>query len=143
MVNTWKERTMRVITTSVEEVGPGRILLSTVIDLETGGGSTPPPNPPAIEVSLGRSELGEGPTGNAVPDRIVRALIDSPSFDLPISEVQSIVGGNPGTVNRQAWTLATNAKDLQIRLRGWVFSPERGKYSLTPAAIRRIKNKGS
>lgn len=47
-------------------------------------------------------------------------------------------GGNPRTVNRQAWTLSTNAPDLQIRLRGWVVSPERGHYALSPAARERL-----
>jgi hypothetical protein len=47
-------------------------------------------------------------------------------------------GGSPRTVNRQAWTLSKNALDLQIRLRGWVVSPERGHYALSPAARERL-----
>ena len=86
--------------------------------------------------------LGAGPTGEAVPDLIVRALIDNlpaPSMSLS-EESERAVGRHPGTINRQAWTLAANAPDLQHRLRGWVTNPERGRYALTPAARRRIDN---
>ena len=39
------------------------------------------------------------------------------------------VGGD-----RQAWTLAANAPDLQRRLRGWVVKADRGRYALSPRA---------
>jgi hypothetical protein len=77
----------------------------------------------------------------SVVDKIVRLLVASwrswegdgaPS--LPISHIKQAVGGNPGTVNRQARALAKNLPELKKALRGWVISPERGHYALSPAA---------
>jgi len=86
-------------------------------------------------------DIGGGPIrSRAIPDEIVHSLIASGfPYSLTLSEIHERVKGNPATINRQAWTLATNASDLQIRLRGWVYSPERGRYALTPAAIRVIE----
>ncbi len=115
---------MKILETRVEPDGPGRIVVITRIELE--------------ESAETADEIGEGPTGEAVPDRIVRALIDNLPLSLSLGEIQQAVGGNPGTVNRQAWTLANNASDLQLRLRGWVMHVERGRYALTPEAKRRL-----
>jgi hypothetical protein len=69
---------------------------------------------------------------------IVVTLIRVRDHTLELSKIQEIVGGNRNTVNRQTWTLASNAPDLQQRLRGWVFSPERGRYALTSTAIQQV-----
>jgi hypothetical protein len=122
---------MQILESRVEPAGPGLIRVVTLIDTneaEPGCGEADP-------------NLGEGPTGSAIPDFIVRVLIENLSApSMSLAEIQRVVGGNPGTVNRQAWTLATNAPDLQLRLRGWVTSPERGRYALTAAARRRLAN---
>jgi hypothetical protein len=119
---------MRIVESSIEAIEDGQYRL--ILTLGPGEDERG-------EVS--DSPIGSGPSGNrAVPDRIVRALIDAPDHTLTLADLHRIVGGNPGTVSRQAWTLATNAPDLQIRLRGWVFSPDRGRYSLTAPAIREI-----
>ena len=122
---------MKLVETSIEQVGPGRFRLTAILEEGIAASS--------IEATRSESKvgLGGGPAMvPAVPDRIVHALIQAPDYSLTVAEIQEIVGGNKGTVNRQAWTLANNAPDLQIRLRGWVFSPERGRYSLTAEAIR-------
>jgi len=117
---------MAVFETTIENVGAGRFRLTVEFEL---------PNPPPDTGS--GNQIGGGPASTgAVPDRIVHALIQAPQHSLTLTELHQTVDGNPGTISRQAWTLATNAPDLQIRLRGWVFSPERGRYSLTPDAIR-------
>lgn len=121
---------MRIIETKVEPAGPDRIKVVTLIDL--------------ADVSSRKkgAALGEGPTGSAIPDQIVRALIEEvPEHALTADQLKTRVGGNPATVNRQAWTLATNAPDLQHRLRGWVISPDRGVYALSEAA-RAVVKKG-
>ncbi len=120
---------MKVVGISVEDLGEDRFRL--MVDLEAEA--------PRI-ARKSESPIGGGPaqTGT-VPDRIVNALIQAVDHSLTLSELHQIVGGNPGTVSRQAWTLATNARDLQIRLRGWVYSPERGRYALTPEAVRAIQ----
>ena len=117
---------MSIIETSIEHAGNDQYRLTIVFELPKEG-----------VASKNQRQLGGGPalTG-AVPDRIVHALIQAPEHTLSLAELHQIVDGNPGTISRQAWTLATNASDLQIRLRGWVHSPERGRYSLTPEAIR-------
>lgn len=119
---------MRIVENSIEAIEGGRFRL--ILTLEPG----------KEDVSeVAEKSIGSGPSGNgAVPDKIVRALINAPDHTLTLAELHRIVGGNPGTVSRQAWTLATNAPDLQIRLRGWVFSPDRGMYSLTAPAIRKL-----
>ena len=122
---------MKILETRVEPAGPGLIRVITLIDTN--------------EAEPGRDgadpNLGAGPTGTAVPDLIVRALIEAlPAPSMSLADIQSVVGRNPGTVNRQAWTLATNAPDLQLRLRGWVTSPERGRYALTAAARSQLAN---
>jgi hypothetical protein len=112
---------MRVIDTTVEPVGPNRVRVTSTIELTAD---------PADD----RPELGEGPTGDAIPDHIVRCLIDRAPSSVTLAEIQTTVGGNPATVNRQAWTLANDAPDLQRRLRGWVTAVDRGRYALSPAA---------
>jgi len=112
---------VRVIETEVEVIAPSRIRVTTLIEL-------------GDETEEQSVVLGEGPTGDAVPDRIVRSLIRESPTSMSLSEIQAEVGGNAATVSRQAWTLATNQPDLQIRLRGWVTSPERGRYVLTELA---------
>src|SRR5439155_9147256 len=99
---------MEIIDATLEAVDERRLRLTITID------RTPP------EVSGRPLDFGEGPTGDAIPDRIVRCLIEHRPGSMSVAEIQRCVGGNPGTVNRQAWTLATNAPDLQLRLRGWV-----------------------
>lgn len=116
---------MRISESSVTDLEGGRFEVKFILD---PGGFEKSPTP------IGN---GPAPTG-AVPDRIVHALIQSSDHSLTLSELHEIVSGNPGTISRQAWTLATNAPDLQIRLRGWVQSPERGRYALTPEAIRAL-----
>lgn len=119
---------MNIIETTVEDFGPGRIRVTSIIDLTTSmveSGSTTP-------------ELGEGPTGDAVPDRIVRSLITRGPGSVSLGDIYSDVGGNHSTVNTQAHALATNKPDLQIRLRGWVVRTERGRYALSPAARAKV-----
>jgi hypothetical protein len=124
---------MQIIDTRVEPDGPGRIKVTTRIalndDPRSEGGDA--------------LDLGEGPTGDAVPDKIVKELIrEAPGHTLSADQLKRRLGGHPGTVNRQAWTLANNAPDLQRRLRGWVVSPDRGLYALSPAALEVIKKGG-
>lgn len=123
---------MRVIETNVEPNGPDRIKITTVIDLSLGDDDGRQP-----------AAIGEGPTGSAIPDEIVRVLIaEAPTHSLTADQLKRRLGGNPSTVNRQAWTLAANAPDLQHRLRGWVISPDRGLYALSEAARAVIKKGG-
>lgn len=125
---------MRVIETTYQPIGEGRSQL--IVTFEEEHENLVDPSIPAI---------GGGPIqSRAIPDEIVHELITAgPPYSLTLSEIHHLIGGNPRTVNRQAWTLATNAPDLQIRLRGWVYSPERGRYALTPEAIRRIEGSSS
>jgi len=111
------------MSTEVEIIDANRIRVISVIDTSA---------PLSYE---NESSLGEGPTGTAIPDQIVKFLIDRAPGSVAISEIQKTVGGNPATVNRQAWTLANNAPDLQHRLRGWVVSDGRGRYALSIEAI--------
>ena len=120
---------MRVLATTVESAGPGQLRVITTIDLDPG--TKPIPK---------EEQLGEGPTGDAIPDKIVRCLVAHTPASVTLAEIQKDVGGNPATVNRQAWTLASNAPDLQRRLRGWVVSPERGLYALSPQARERLRS---
>lgn len=116
---------MKIIASTVEPDGPGRIKVTTTIELST---ALPEGAPPSVVI-------GDGPSGDAIPDKIVRALIgEMPTHSLSADQLKRRLGGNPATVNRQAWTLAANAPDLQRRLRGWVVSPERGLYALSDAA---------
>jgi hypothetical protein len=126
---------VRIVTSSIEPLEAGRYRLSLILEDDIPRGLS-------SEVSL--SAIGSGPIqSGAIPDRIVHALIQAgPPYSLSLSQIQKVVGGNSGTVNRQARTLAKNAPDLQIRLRGWVFSPRRGEYSLTVAAIRHVEGDG-
>jgi hypothetical protein len=119
---------MRVVETKVEPLETGRFRITTIVEEE----------PPLTGRKSSVPRIGDGPTGEAVPDKIVKALIKHRPRTLAVAEIQRELGGNPGTVNRQAWTLATNAPDLQIRLKGWVVSPERGHYALSPAARERL-----
>jgi hypothetical protein len=122
---------VRVVESKVEHLEAGRFRITTILEED----------PSSLQAEAATSEIGEGPTGDAVPDKIVRTLIQHGSRSLAVAEIQREVGGNPRTVNRQAWTLSTNAPDLQIRLRGWVVSPERGHYALSPAARERLDMK--
>ncbi len=118
---------MEIIETTVEVVGEGLIRVSATIDISPSGDGDAPEN-----------ELGAGPTGDAIPDRIVRCLIESGPGSVSLAEIRRVVGGNSATVNRQAWTLASNAPDLQRRLRGWVVKVDRGRYVLSPAARKKL-----
>jgi hypothetical protein len=122
---------VRVVESKVEHLDAGRFRITTILEEDAS----------SVPAEAATSEIGEGPTGDAVPDKIVRALIQHGPGSLAVAEIQREVGGNPRTVNRQAWTLSTNAPDLQIRLRGWVVSPERGHYALSPAARERLDMK--
>jgi hypothetical protein len=119
---------VRVMSTNIETIDVHRIRVTTVIDTSEQSSSNDEAAP----------KLGEGPTGTAIPDRIVKVLVDRAPGSVAISEIQKALGGNPATVNRQAWTLANNAPDLQHRLRGWVVSDGRGRYALSVEAINRI-----
>jgi hypothetical protein len=123
-----RNRRMRIVDTAVEPVARNRIRVITTIDLEPGDADLDPSG----------AALGEGPTGDAIPDRIVRCLIDRGPGSVKLADIHGVVGGNPGTVNRQAWTLANNAPDLQHRLRGWVVKADRGRYALSPAARKKL-----
>lgn len=124
-----------VLESRVEEAGPGRLRLVTTLGVVSGGGSGSDggrgQDPPG-------DGLGDGPTRDAVPDRIVLALIAAGGTSMAAAEIKAKVGGNPGTVNRQCWTLAGNEPDTPHRLRGWVVSPERGRYALSAAARLRL-----
>ena len=119
---------MRVLSSEVEVIGKDRIRVVSVIDIS--------------ELDIGHTArelaIGKGPIGTAIPDKIVKYLIERAPHSIPISEIQAAVGGNPATVNRQAWTLANNAPDLQLRLRGWVVGEGRGRYALSIEAINQI-----
>jgi hypothetical protein len=119
---------VRVVESKVEHLDAGRLRITTILEEDAS----------SVPAEAATPEIGEGPTGDAVPDKIVRALIKHGPGPLAVAAIQREVGGNPRTVNRQAWTLSTNAPDLQIRLRGWVVSPERGHYALSPAARERL-----
>ncbi len=116
---------MEIRDTHVEHIGPTAIRVTLVVDL--AGQSQP-----------GHADIGEGPTGRAVPDKIVKYLIERDPEPATLRDIQRAIGGNAGTASRQAWTLATNAPDLQLRLRGWVRRVDRGIYQLTPAARARL-----
>ena len=119
-----------VLESRVEHAGPGRLrvvtTLATVAD--PGLGLTPDDG------------LGEGPTRETVPDRVVLALVAGGGTSMAAAEIKTKVGGNPATVNRQCWTLAANAPDVPHRLRGWVVSPEHGRYALSASARRRLED---
>jgi hypothetical protein len=115
---------MQIVETKVEPLDAGKFRISIIVEEDSGGASREAP----------MTRIGAGPTGNAVPDKIVRVLINNRPHSMTLAAIQREVGGNPGTVSRQAWTLATNQPDLQIRLRGWVISSERGRYELSGAA---------
>jgi hypothetical protein len=119
---------MRILSTDVEVIDATRIRVVSVIDISEPDESIREPS----------STLGEGPTRQAIPDRIVRFLIERGPGSVSISEIQRAIGGNPATINRQAWTLANNAPDLQHRLRGWVISDGRGRYALSVEAINEL-----
>jgi hypothetical protein len=125
---------MRIVSTTIEALEFGRFRMISILEVD----------PPNVTRSGNSSQhpIGSGPIeSGAIPDRIVHALIQAgPPYSMNLSDIQSVLGGNPRTVNRQAWTLASNAPDLQIRLRGWVFSPVRGKYALSEAAIRHVED---
>lgn len=126
---------MRIIETNVEPIEMGRFRVTIIVD---------PNFSPNMDFEKDPKLLPEAASGpiqsRAIPDDIVHELIQSgPPYSLTLSELHERIDGNPATISRQAWTLATNQADLQIRLRGWVYSPERGRYSLTSAAVRRIE----
>src|SRR5690349_19084086 len=119
---------MQIVDSSVEQLGENRYRLITTVEVYSRS-------------SLVRGsdvDIGDGPTGDAIPDRIVRCLLELGPGSVALGDIQRHVGGNPSTVNRQAWTLAENAADLQLRLRGWVVKTERGRYALSEAAKAKI-----
>ncbi|MHB8288686.1 MAG: hypothetical protein ACYDEY_05535 [Acidimicrobiales bacterium] len=122
---------MRIVDTRIEPAGDSRFVITTTVaiddDPDQSGVAIAPP-------------LGAGPVGDAIPDLIVQALAARAPEPLSLGEIHQVVGGNPGTINRQAWTLARNAPDLQQQLREWVVSPSRGQYGLSPAAIAHLRN---
>jgi len=136
-----------VLETRIEDAGPGQLRVITTLGIvaddgdaggsgggpggETGGGTGP---------GQGDDGLGEGPTRDTVPDRIVLTLIAGGGTSMAAADIKMKVGGNPGTVNRQCWTLAGNEPDTPHRLRGWVVTPERGRYALSAAARRRLED---
>jgi hypothetical protein len=117
---------MAIVESWCEWESPGRLRVITVLDVATA------------EVDDDGAVIGEGPTGDAIPDRIVRALVECCPEAMTPTELHDMIGGNRATINRQAWTLANNTPDLQRRLRGWVTSSERGRYTLSRAARERI-----
>ncbi len=118
---------MTIIDTAIESLDQHTIKITTIIDLR--GPTFAGPDQP---------EIGEGPTRETVPDRIVHHLIEQAPGSVSLTELHDAVRGNPATVNRQAWTLAENAPDLAKRLRGWVVRVDRGRYALSPAARQHI-----
>lgn len=130
---------MRVVDVSIEPIGASKFNIALIIEDD---GRTEQAIP--AEQSGSDTEIGSGPAAaRAIPDQIVVALIRARDHTLELSKIQEIVGGNRNTVNRQAWTLASNAPDLQKRLRGWVLSPERGRYALTSTAIQQVNRKAA
>lgn len=130
---------MQVLESRVEPAGPGQVRVITTLrvtgDEEDGGARA------GTDKGVGVNDgLGEGPTGDAIPDRIVRALISGGGGSMAAAEIKAVVGGNPATVNRQCWTMANYEPDTPLRLRGWVVTPERGRYALSAAAQRRIQH---
>ena len=125
-----------VLECRVEEAGPGQLRLVTLLGIvpeeevkEDGDGPRP--------VDDG---LGEGPTRETVPDRIALALIAAGGTSHAGFELKPRVGGNESTFYRQSRTIATNAPDTPKRLRGWVVSPEHGRYALDAAVRRRLED---
>ncbi len=123
---------MYVVESKVESMELGRFRVTLILDAKDFDSE---------ETSALLPEGASGPIqSRAIPDDIVHELIQAGRpYSLTLSELHKRIDGNPATINRQAWTLATNQPDLQIRLRGWVWSPERGRYALTGAAMRYIE----
>jgi hypothetical protein len=124
---------MRIVETKIEAAASGRFLIMTTVEIDDK----------AMQETSDASPLGAGPTGEAIPDLIVRALIDRAPESMTLNELhtlfdQEVESANRGTINRQAWTLATNAPDLQHRLRGWVVSAGHGRYRLSNAALEQL-----
>lgn len=113
----------QVIDGAVEMIEPDVLQLTLTISVS----SSPDPD-------YSPRSLGEGPTKDAIPDRIVRELIRRAPEPVRVTDLQAAVGGNPATVQRQVWTLASDGPDLQLRLRGWVTNVGRGLYALSPGA---------
>jgi hypothetical protein len=128
---------MRVVDTRVEAAGPGRFVIVTTVELGN--------RELAVDIGIDQPILGDGPSSErgAIPDLIVQALIERAPEPITLRELQDLFdaevdGANRGTINRQAWTLATNAPDLQRRLRGWVVSVGHGRYALSDAALEHL-----
>lgn len=128
---------MRILETKVNSTEKGCFEITIIIEAEVSEYSR------SLEEPLCLPEGAFGPIDSrAIPDEIVRELIQvGPPYSLSLPELHRRLNKNPATINRQAWTLATNQPDLQIRLRGWVHSPKRGRYALTCAAIRNIEGR--
>ena len=123
-----------VLMCRVDEAGPGQLRLVTLLGIvpeEQEGRRGPRP---------ADDGLGEGPTRKTVPDRITLALISAGGTSRAGFELKPRVGGNESTFYRQCRTIATNAPDTPKRLRGWVVSPEHGRYALSAAARRRLED---
>lgn len=136
-----------VLETRVEEAEAGQLRVITTLGIVADGvdadeaGAGPHRGGGGGQGSgLDDDGLGEGPTRDTVPDRIVLTLIAGAGTSMAAAEIKAKVGGNPGTVNRQCWTLAGNEPDTPHRLRGWVVTPERGRYALSAAARRRLED---
>jgi hypothetical protein len=114
---------MRILSSEVEEVGDGRIRITTVLERRDGDRQLDLPD-----------ELGSGPDRDTVPDRVVRFLISCGREGARLSEIQRAIGGNPSTANRQVWSLGNGSPDIPRRLRGWVEAKGDGRYSLSASA---------
>ena len=125
-----------VLESRIEEAGPGQLRLITTLAVVAEEESVDGVRGPGSA----DDGLGDGPTRDTVPDRVVLALIACGGTSQAAAEIKSKVGGNPATVNRQCWTLAGNQPDTPHRLRGWVVSPEHGRYALSAAARRRLED---
>ncbi len=124
-----------VLESRVEELGPGRLRVMTVLR-QVHEMAAPAP----LDSIPVNDELGEGPDRETVPDRIVLALIAGGGTSQAGFQLKPRVGGNESTFYRQVRTLATNAPDTPKRLRGWVTSVDHGRYALSGAARRRLED---
>lgn len=120
---------MRVVSTDVEELADGMIRVITTL-----APATCADQPESTPI-----ELGEGPTRDKVPDKIVRFLLTCGREGAKMSQIQRAIGGNPATANRQVWTIGTGQPDMPSRLRGWVEMRGEGRYALTDAAWDRLR----
>ena len=82
---------MNIVDSSLEDIGDGQFRLIVTFRANDG------------KVKSFLTPLGSGPSATgAVPDRIVNALIQTPSHSLTLAEIHNLVDGNPGTISRQS-----------------------------------------